>query len=380
MDISIDQTSLSRALRLITRVVPVKATLPVLQSVLIEADASRLTLTSTDAQVALVTTLGAEVRTPGRLAVPARLLGDYVAQLPAEPLRLSLDADQTRMRLDCARFTAHLATLDPDDFPRLPEAGEDQVLDLAAERLREVIERVACAAARDESRPVLSAVLFEITADGLTLTAADGFRLARARLAGVTGPDRQLLVPARAVAEFGRLLADAETARLTLTSDGRGVSFAAGDTTLFTRLIEGRFPDVERLIPWDWQTRVMVETVGFRQAVRVAAVFGGSRDARPVVLEAAPDRLRLRARGDETGEAESELPAHVEGASQAIALNTRLLTDLLEALPGPRLELSWTTPQAPVVIREAGHTESADLALVMPLFDAALARRHAEAA
>lgn len=380
MDVTIDQASLSRALRLVTRVVPAKAALPILQTVLLEGRSGRLALTATDAQIGLVTTLGAEVRTAGRLAVPARLLGDYVAQLPPDALRLTRDADTTPARVECARFTAHLATLDPDDFPRLPEIDEAQALDLAADRLREAIGRVVFAAARDDSRPALSSVLVELSADGLTLAAADGFRMARARLGEVAGPDRQLLVPARAVAELGRLLADAEGVRLTLTRDGRGASFAAGATTLLARLTEGRFPDVERVIPREWRTRVTVDADALRQAVRVAGIFGGGGDARPVVLETAPDRLRLRARGDETGEAESELPATLEGEEQAIALNTRLLTDLLDALPGPRLELSWTMPQAPVVIREADHAEPADLALVMPLFMPALARGTARAA
>lgn len=379
MDCTIDQPSFSRALRVIARVTPARTTLPILQMALLEAEPGRLTLTSADGEIGVTTRLVADVATTGRTALPARLLDDYVEQLPAEPVRLRLDAEQRRVRVSAGRFAANVATADPDDFPTFPAADEASALDLDARRLRAAIERVAFAAARDESRPVLSAVLFAFGPEGLTLAAADGFRLARTRLPEAAGAPRQLLVPARAATEFSRLLADAEAARLLRTPDARGVYLAVKDTLLFTRLIEGRFPDVDRVIPRDWRTRVVVDTAGFRQAVRVAGLFSGG-EARPVVLDAAPGRLRLHARGDETGEAESELPAIVEGESQAVVLNTRLLVDLLDVAHRPRLELSWTTPQAPVVVREAGQPDSADVAVVMPLYDPTLVRRQTEAA
>ena len=379
MDLTVDQSTFSRALRLIARVAPARATLPILQMALLTVEQGRLTLMSTDGGLGVSVRLAAEVAAPGRTTLPARLLDDYVGQLPALPVRLTLDSERRRVRVSAGRFAANVATMEADDFPAFPAADDGTALDLDAERLREAIERVAFAVARDESRPALAAVLFDFGPDGLTLAAADGFRLARARLPEAAASPEQLLVPARAVTEFGRLLADAQAARLLRTPDGCGVYLAVKETVLFTRLVEGRFPDVDRVIPREWRTRVVVETAGFRQAVRVAGLFGGG-EARPVVLDAAPDRLRLHARGDGTGEAESELPATVEGEPQAVVLNTRLLSDLLDSARRPQLELSWTTPQSPVVVRDAGQPDSADLSVVMPLFDPALIRRQAEAA
>ncbi|MCC7368793.1 MAG: DNA polymerase III subunit beta [Chloroflexi bacterium] len=380
MDLTLDQATLSRALRLIARVVPTRSTLPILQTVLLAAEAGRLRLTATDGELALATAVAANVTTLGRAAIPARLLGEYVAQLPTEPLRLALDESGRHLRARCGRFAATLAAANPEDFPVLPAADESATVDLDARRLRRAIDRVAFAAARDASRPVLTAVLFDFGPDGLTLAAADGFRLARARLPEAAGAGRQLLVPARAVAELGRLLAEAEVARLILTPDEHGAFLSVGETTLFARLIDGAFPDVERVIPRDARTRVTVDAVSFRQAVRVAGLFGSDGQVRPVVLEAGPERLHLLSRGDEVGEAESELPATVEGDHQAVALNTRLLIDLLESTDGSRLELSWSSPQAPVLVREADAAGSDDVWVVMPLHDPALTRPQAQAA
>ncbi len=379
MDLMVDQATLSRALRLAARVAPVRPTLPILQMVLLAGEPGRVRLTATDAELAMTTVVPADVASSGRVAVPARLLGEYVAQLPAQPVRLSLESAGKRVRASCGSFVANLASADPDEFPTLPTADDRSAHDVDAGRLRRALERVAFAAARDESRPVLSGVLFDFGAEGLTLAAADGFRLARTRLPEAAAAPQQLLVPARAVAEFARLLGEAEAGRLVLTPDGRGVLLAARETALYARLIEGRFPEIERVIPQECRTHVTVDTAAFRQAVRVAGLFG-SGDVRPVLLEATRDGLRVTARGAETGETESALPATLEGEPQAVSLNTRLLVDLLDAIAADRLELGWTSPQAPVVVREAEPADEADLAVVMPLHDPALAQRPAEAA
>ena len=376
MDLTIDQASFARALRLAGRVAPTKSSLPILQSILLEGEFGRLTLTATDLELGVSTTLAARVDTPGRTAIPARLLADYVAQLPAEPLRLVLEGERKRVRVSCGRFVANFGASDPEEFPSFPPIDESHSLDLDANRLRNALERVIFAAARDDSRPVLTAILFDFGPNGLTLAAADGLRLARVRLPEATGDPRQLLVPARAMAECARLLTGADAVRLLATLDARGIYLATRDTRLFTRLVEGRFPDIERVIPQNWRTRVTVETASLRQSVRIAGLFGGG-DARPVLLDAAPGQLRLLARGDETGEAKSELPATLEGEPQAVALNTRLLADLLEAPRSSHLELNWTTPRTPVMVREVGEAGSPDLWIIMPLADPALLREAA---
>lgn len=379
MKVNIEQSTLNRALRLAARVTPTKPTLPILQMVLLEAEPGRLRLIATDGELGVTTTLAAEVGAPGRTAVPARLLGDYVAQLPSGPISLSLTAEKQRIRASSGHMVANLATMDPQDFPVFPAADEGNGFDLDAVKFRDAIERVVFAAARDEHRPTLTGVHFDFTAEGLTLAAADGFRLARVRLPDAAGAERQLLIPARAAAEFSRLLEAAETVRLVPTHDSRGMYLMTKDTSLYTRLIEGVFPKIDGVIPREWRTRVTVEKVEFRQAVRTAGLFGAG-DARPVVLDAVTGVLRLHAHSDEVGEVHSELSASLEGEPQAVALNTRLLAEVLDAARSSLLELTWTNPQAPVVIREAGNPDGADLWVVMPLYDAALSQRQTQAA
>ncbi|MFN8472807.1 MAG: DNA polymerase III subunit beta [Anaerolineae bacterium] len=367
MDLTVTQSTLNRALRLITRIAPTKAVLPILQTVLLDAGPHGLTLTATDGDLGVETTIAAEVHTSGRVATPAHLLGEYIAQLPSDPLRLTLEGVSQRVTVTCGRSSARMASLPAADYPAVPTPGDGWAFDLDAKRLQTALTKVSFAASRDSSRPILTAVLFDFGPDGLTLAAADGLRLARATLPEAAGAAQHLLVPSRAVAEFGRLLGDGATARLMLTPEVQASYLVVGHTRLFTRLVDGRFPDIAQIIPKSWRTRVTLSTASFRQSVRVASLFGTHGDARPVVLTAGEDGLHLQARGDETGEAESHLPATVEGESQAVALNTRLLVDLLDTLTAPQVQLTWASPQSPVTLRELGDTSDNDIFVAMPL-------------
>jgi DNA polymerase-3 subunit beta len=323
-------------------------------------------ITAADHELAVVTSAPAEVRATGRVAARARLLDDYVAALPAEPVRLRLDGDASRLRASCGRFTAGLPTANPDDFPATP-GPDDGALHLEAEPLREAIARVAFAAAKDETRPVLRGLRCRLGTDGLSLAACDGFRIGRTRLTapvaavtdgghGADGADRldgaEVILPARAAAEFERLLAGAKACSLVVSPTGGVMALRVGDTTVFARLLEGPYPDVERAIPTGWKTRVRVETAVLRRAVGVTALFWTSFVGSPVHLEARRDTLRLSAEGPEVGAAQVDLPATVEGDHQSICLGTPYLADILAAVATNRVELSWREALAPAVVRE----------------------------
>ncbi|HEX5502459.1 MAG TPA: DNA polymerase III subunit beta [Thermomicrobiales bacterium] len=372
MDLCVAQADLARALRLVARAAPARPPTPALGHVLLDATPGRLTLTCTDSTLGLMAAVAADVARPGRAALPARLLEDYAAQLPAGMLRLTGEPDRGRVRAGCGRATASLATTDAAAFPAPPAPDMATARDIDAPALRRALARVLPAAARDDTRPVLGAVLLALDEAGSALAAADGFRLARARLPGLPGTPRELLVPARAAAEAARLLAAAETARLVVLHAGRGLWLVAGAAGLYTRLVQGRFPDTAALVPATWRTRVTVARAALRAALQQAALFGADpMGARAVVLVAAPGCLGVAAAEAATGEVRSDLPAELAGAPGAIALDAHLLLDLLAGAEAPRLTLSWSGPAGALVVREADAADG-DLWLLMPLHDPAL--------
>ena len=382
LDLTVEQGDLARALRLVGRAAPSRSSLPILGHVLLDAAPGRLTLTATDLSLALMAAIPGDVARPGRVALPAELLGNYAAHLPAGAVRLTGEPDTGRVRAARGRASARLAALEASAFPSLPMPDLETALALDARALRRALARAVPAVARDESRPVLGAILFAVGREGLTLAAADGVRLARTWLPARADEDRQVLVPARAASEATRLLGDDDTARLVVLPDDRGLWLVAGAAGLYTRLVAGPFPDVAALIPGEWRTRVTVGRAALLAALRRAELFGQERPgARPVVLSAMIGRLRVGAWGAELGETDSEIAADLEGAPERIALDTRLLVDLLASVGGGRLALSWRGPEGALVVREVGETVGAgdvpraDLWLVMPLHEPQLLRR-----
>ena len=373
MDATITQASLHYALRLAARAVPSRATLPILQHFLLEAGPNGLTVSATDTEMAVVTTVPAGVGTPGRATVTARLLDDFIGHLPDKPVRLTLAPNRPRLEVRSGSFSAGFATADVDDFPVLLSADGGAALTLDARRLRDALQRVTFAAARDEQRPVLATVLIRSTSDGLVFAAADGFRLARMNLPGAGLPACEALVPARAASEMGRLLADAERCDLLFAPSGRSMQLRVKDTLLFVRLVEGTFPDFDRIIPAATETRITVETAVLRRALGAVSLFGGSGSGRPVRVEAGDGRLRLLAKSAETGDAETDVPAEINGNPQVVTLSTPLVADVLAAATGRQLTVDLNGPAAPVVLREP-EDDTGGLWLVMPLFTVDSAR------
>ena len=194
---------------------------------------------------------------------------------------------------------------------------------------------------------------------------------------GTPGDGREVILPARAALECVRLLAGAEAARLAVSPDGGLLHLAVGETALLSRLLEGPFPDVERVVPAEWATRVVVKAPELRRAIGVAGLFGNDFGGRPVRLDAAPGSpgtLRLRAQGTEAGDASVELPAEVEGDAQHVALAAPYLAEVLAATSAELVELAWQSPLSPVTLREFGRDDPEDVWVLMAMHVAGAAQ------
>ncbi len=380
MRVSCLQENLARGLSIVSRAVATRSTLPVLSNIYIGTDGGRLKLVATNLEIGLSCWVGARVEEEGATTVPARLIDELVKQSPPERIELTLDPRTETLHYRCAAISASIKGLPAAEFPIMPtaEAAEGLAIAIKGEQLAEMVAQVVFAAATDETRPVLTGVLVELEEDSITMAAADGFRLSvrRARLSAPVEAPLRVIVPARAMAELGRLAAQVEgDVQVILTPNRNQVLFHMDDVDLVSQLIEGNFPDYRLIIPKSFDTRVVVDTSQFLSAVRRALIF--ARDAANIVRlqvggeqaaethEGAP-RLVVRAEAAETGGGEEALPAAVEGAALEIAFNGRYLVDVLSAIGSPQTALEMTTPSSPGVFRPVG-TDADFTHVVMPM-------------
>jgi DNA polymerase-3 subunit beta len=368
------QKALAEGLATVNRAVPSKSPLPVLSNVLLASDEGRLKLVANNLEMAISAWIGADVAEPGSVTLPARLLSDFVTSLGGGDVQMALKAGTKTMNLRCGRFEANINGMDAADFPAVPSVDEGARCRIAAKTLRTAISQVAFAAATDETRPVLSGVLLTVEGDELTLAAADGFRLAvrTAPLLEGLGERLSVIVPARALIELSRILPDVDDpVEIGATPNQNQVMFQYPGLLLVSRLIEGQFPDYQRIIPQKYQTRIVLPVSDFLQATKTASVF--SRDnsnivrisATPSGDELSPGRVDVLASSAEMGDNAGQLDGSVEGDETQIAFNVRYLRDALEAVNSGEVALEITGPTSPGLLKPVAG--SGHIHVIMPM-------------
>jgi DNA polymerase-3 subunit beta len=368
------QENLSRGLATVSRAVAARATLPVTQNVLLQTDGSRLKLTATNLEIAISTWVGAQVEEEAALTVPARMLTDFVNSLPADKVQIDLSKDRRGIALKCKNYKATFQGTDAEEFPPIPTVTGGMSVKVPGDRLKGALQRVVFAAASDDSRPVLTGVKADISGSQMTLAAADGFRLAIERVALTAPADQEIgvIVPARTMSEVARLIGDSgDQIEFSVTGAKSQALFKLANVEVVTQLIQGAFPDYEKLVPTSHGTLVKVDLQSLQQATKAASIFArdGSGIIRLVIApgeKGAAGSVKLIARAEEMGDNESELEATVEGDASKVAFNARFLTDVLGVLQGDEVALSTTTPSSPGVFtasKHAGYTH-----VVMPMF------------
>lgn len=368
------QEELERGLARVARATSARPALPVLGAILLTAGAGQVTLAATDLELAVRTRIGGAVDGAGAIAVPARLLADFVASLPAAPVHLQVDPTTRTLHVTCARARAAIKGFDADDFPLIPPPAGAPVACVAAGRLRDLIGRVAFSAATDEARPALRGVHLQFDGARLTLAAADGYRLTecRADLDVPAGVATGAIVPARGLRELARLLAD-PAGVVEIHLEPARISFQAGGPYVAIRLIEGAFPDYRAVMPTSATTRTVVATADLAPAVRRAAAFArDGQGALRLTITPAGDgarsgRLAVAVDATEVGDYSGEIDAEVDGPAVTIAFNTRFLAEALGAIATDRLVLETTGATQPGLLRPVGDGSFTHLLMPMHL-------------
>jgi DNA polymerase-3 subunit beta len=351
------QENLARGLSVVSRAVSNRSTLPVLANVLLKTEDAGLKLTATNLEIGITYWVPGKIETDGATTVPAKLLTDLVNSLPAgERVDLALLAGDI-LHLKSGRFETHIKGIDADEFPAIGAAGERPTTRIAQNVLRRALAETAFAAASDEARPILTGVLARFEGDQLTLAAADNYRIAVKTIPILDPvPETSVVVPARALNELARILADVEEPVEVVLAGGRNqILFHLDGIDLVSRLIDGQFPNYQQVVPTAHTTRAVLDREELLRAVRPAALIAHesanivklavSADGEPGITVSANAEV-----GDHVGQVE----AGVEGDGTTIAFNARYLADVLTNVTADQFALELNGPLSPGVFKPVG--------------------------
>jgi DNA polymerase III subunit beta len=375
MKITIERAALLKALGHIQSVVERRNTIPILSNVLLDASSSKaeggkLALTATDMDVAFVETVAADVAKAGTTTVQAHTLYEIVRKLPeGSQVGLEWDAGKGQVALRAGRSTFALAALPADDFPKMAAGELPHKFELGADSLRQLVDKTRFAISTEETRYYLNGIFLHSTAaDGvkvLRAVATDGHRLARIQIPLPDGADKipGVILPRKTVMEVRKLIEEVQGAVEVSLSDTR-VRFAFAEAVLTSKLIDGAFPDYERVIPSGNDKSMEVHCRDFAAAVdRVATI--STEKSRAVKLALSKGVLALSANSAEAGSANEEIEVAYQGASIEIGFNARYLLDIAEQIEGENASFKMADAASPTVV-----TDSADqsaLYVLMPM-------------
>jgi len=358
MKTSLLQENLVKGVNLVSRVVANKAQLPVLANILLSTDKNRLKLSATNLETGMNLWLGGKIEGEGRLTVPAKIFSEVVSSLPQETVVLEKEGEG--LKISCGRFKSKINGIAAEEFPLMPSLRDGKTIKETFSLDREAVEKglgqVAMAAATDESRPIFTGVKMELGEKKLRMAATDGYRLSVKTVLNLKGLKKQksLVVPARALMELVRAIAAAETEAkevvLAATEEERQLIMAYGEVEVVTRILEGDFPDFDKIIPTSHTTSIVLDAEELLQAVRAAAVF--AKDSANIVrFKVSDSGLLISANAPQVGENEVEVSCKKTGEDAEIAFNSRYLLEMLNVIEVKELRLEMSGPLSPGVFK-----------------------------
>ncbi len=362
MRLQVTQQNLNRALSTVARVANTRNQLPILANVLIKASGTRLSISATNLDIAITQYVGTKVSEEGSITVPARLMQDFVSSLPDGVIDLKLE--DTKLHITTDKYNSIVNGVVADDFPVMPAIESGETIQIPSSQLRQTLQQVVFAASSDESRPVLTGLLLRGGGSALHVAATDSYRLAEKTLKIKLKQDVNLLIPATAMQDLLRILGDSDD-EVTITYDDQQVLFQVADVELVARLLEGNYPDYQKLIPAKFEVSAKLKRAELVNVTKVSSLFAReSAGSITIQVDETDKQLSIHSVASQLGENTANAAAVVSGTG-SITLNSRYLLDALNAIGDDEVEFAFNGKLEPIVVRAASGSDYTHV--IMPL-------------
>ncbi len=369
MKFIITSTDLLKRLQTVSGVLTTNNTLPILDNFLFELDTDRLTISASDLETTMITSVDVKSDEKGAIAVPARLLLDYLKTLPEQPLTFTIDEATLGVEISSSYGKSKLAGFAADEFPKNPEMEDPSGVTVASEVILEAIQKTIFATGNDDLRPVMSGMFCEFSSDELRFVATDAHKLVRyTRRDAKADNTASFIVPKKPLNLLKSILA-ATAADINMEFDGKNLKISFEDNILIARLIDGKYPNYEAVIPKDNPNRMLVGRMALLGSVRRVSIFS-NKTTHQVRLRISGSELSVSAEDlDFSNEANERLACSYEGDDMEIGFNSRFLIEMLTNLDTEDVELQLSAPNRAGILVPV-NTDNKDediLMLVMPV-------------
>lgn len=346
------QKDLDYALNVVNGAINTNNTLPVLNNILLKAESKKLHFSSTNLEIAISCSIDADVRGEGSITVPAKLITGYISLLDDDKVELNM-IEGMSLSINSKSSNTKIKCISSDEFPLIPKVEKGQEFTLDAESFFNAASQTVFAASSNISRPVLSGVLMLTDGAVLKLVATDSYRLAEKKIKLTDKPSEDIscIIPARTLSELGKIISRSGDKKLKISVSKNQISFSLDGVEVISRLIEGKFPDYEKIIPKDTKTKVEVSTEDLSLVLKRVNLFARENN-NSVKLSVTNDGI-LSVSSEETkvGEEKAEINVKVDGDNNKISLNSQYFLDVLTHIDDDKVIFGVNDKVSPAIVR-----------------------------
>lgn len=380
MKLTCTQENFKKAIYSTERVVGKQITLPILENILLQTDHGMLKISATNLEIGVFLKIGAKIEKEGTITVPAKLLSNFVNNLPAESA-ISLEVKDQTLYIESGTSKAQIKGLQAQDFPIIPEMQSEFLFSLPAQEVKETIPRLAACVSLDSTRPELTGMNIVLQKDEIRMAATDSFRLAEAAInIKKTNPQNydifvdktnSIIVPLNTLLEVFRVIGN-ETQNIEVSIEESQIFFQVDNIRIVSRLINGKYPEYRQIIPQKFATKILMEKDSALRAVKIAGIFTNTKTGEvKFSIDAKKNEVTIQSKAEEVGENSTILNAEVDGPSQEIVFNPRYMTDGLQSISTSEFVLLMNSGTSAAVIRMVQGDEKEEISsftyIIMPI-------------
>lgn len=365
MKLSTTQENLSKALNIVCRVAGSKTTLPILANIMLKTVKNRLQISATNLEVAITQFIGGKIDSNGSITVPARLMSDFVSSLPKDTINMELE--KNKLHIKTKQYQSTINGIAADDFPSIPKLQNKNTIKIPISDLKKALQQVIFTASNDDSRPVLTGVYFSSQNGRLFITATDSYRLAEKQIIKIQ-ENLSCIVPVSSLQHLLRILSeDIEENEVNISYDQAQILFTLQDIELVSRLIDGQYPDYQRLIPSKSDVNITLNREDFINITKVASLFAKESAGSITISVSEEDQeVSITSVASQVGENTSRAEAKIKGSGE-VTLNSRYLLEALNAINDDKVTFRFSGKISPCVLTPADSKSSDYLHIIMPL-------------
>ncbi len=363
MIFSCTQENFNKAINKVSKIVSSRGSLPILSNILITTDNGQLKLSATNLEIGINTWIGAKIDKEGSISISAKLLQEFISI--NKDKKLDFIAKTNTLNIKSEKYNTNIKGLPADEFPLIPNIKKELFTKINSNILQEAILQTSFSCALDETRPILTGVLFKFENNKLKLAATDSYRLAEKtiQLPQKVKKDIQIIVPQRTVLELARILSESE-GEVEIYVEENQIMFVFNNTEFISRLVEGSFPDYQQIIPQKFQTKAIINKEEFSNALKIGSIF--ARDmANNIKIKFLDNILEVTAVSPQIGDNLAKIKSQITGKNLEIAFNAKFILDFLNIQNTENIIIEAVDKTTAVVFKNPNDSDY--LYIVMPL-------------